>query len=101
MTLDGTNTWLVGDPGLGPVVVVDPGPLLKQHLDGIVAAAPNGIATVLLTHRHHDHSEAAATLAEWAECGVRAADPKLRIGAAGLQDGERLEVAGGYLTMLA
>ena len=101
MTLEGTNTWLVGDPGRGPVVVVDPGPLLAEHLDAIVAAAPGGIATVLLTHRHLDHSEAAAALAERAGCGVRAADPELRVGAAGLADGDRLEVAGASLTVVA
>jgi glyoxylase-like metal-dependent hydrolase (beta-lactamase superfamily II) len=101
MTLEGTNTWLVGDLGLGPVVVVDPGPLLDDHLDEIVAAAPGGIGTVLLTHRHLDHSESAAALAERAGCGVRAADPELRIGSAGLDDGDRLEISGAYLTVLA
>ena len=101
MTLEGTNTWLVGDPGQGPVAVVDPGPLLDEHLEAIVAAAPGGIAAVLLTHRHLDHSEAAAALAERAGCGVRAADAELRVGAAGLEDGDRLEVTGAYLTVLA
>jgi glyoxylase-like metal-dependent hydrolase (beta-lactamase superfamily II) len=101
MTLEGTNTWLVGDPDGGPVVVVDPGPLLDEHLEAIVAAAPSGIAAVLLTHRHLDHSEAAAALAERAGCGVRAADPEFRVGAAGLEDGDRLEVTGASLTLLA
>jgi glyoxylase-like metal-dependent hydrolase (beta-lactamase superfamily II) len=101
MTLEGTNSWLIGDPGRGPVVVVDPGPLLAEHLDAIVAAAPGGISTVLLTHRHLDHSEAAAALAARADCGVRAADPQFRVGAAGLEEGERLDVAGASLTVLA
>jgi glyoxylase-like metal-dependent hydrolase (beta-lactamase superfamily II) len=101
MTLEGTNTWLLGDPGKGPVVVVDPGPLLEEHLDTIVAATPSGIASVLLSHRHLDHSEAAPALAERAGCGVRTADPELRIGTAGLEDGDRLEVDGAYLTVLA
>ena len=26
MTLDGTNTWLIAEPGSSSVVVVDPGP---------------------------------------------------------------------------
>jgi glyoxylase-like metal-dependent hydrolase (beta-lactamase superfamily II) len=101
MTLEGTNTWLVGDPDQGPVIVVDPGPLLAEHLEAVVAAAPGGIATVLLTHRHLDHSESAIALAERAGCGVRAADPELRVGSAGLQDGDRLEVAGARLTIVA
>jgi glyoxylase-like metal-dependent hydrolase (beta-lactamase superfamily II) len=101
MTLDGTNTWLVGDPGLGPVAVVDPGPLLEEHLDAIAAAAPGGIAEVLLTHRHLDHSEAAGPLAERARCGVRAVDPAHRVGRSGLDDGEQLELPGAVLTVLA
>jgi glyoxylase-like metal-dependent hydrolase (beta-lactamase superfamily II) len=101
MTLEGTNTWLVGDPSRGPVVVVDPGPRLEEHLKAIVDAAPAGIAAVLLTHRHLDHSEAAPALAERAGCGVRAADSELRVGSAGLEDGDRLEVAGAELTVLA
>ena len=100
MTLEGTNTWLVGNPGRGAVVVVDPGPLLDDHLDAIVEAAPGGIAAVVLTHRHLDHSEGAAALAEKAGCGVRAADPELRVGTDGLEDGDRLEVPGASLTMV-
>ena len=101
MTLEGTNSWIVGDPGRGPVVVVDPGPMLAEHLDAIVAAASGGVSAVLLTHRHLDHSEAAPALALRAGCGVRAADPQFRVGAAGLEEGQPLEVAGAYLTVLA
>ena len=36
MTLDGTNTWLVGASGSGPVIVVDPGPLIVAHLQTVV-----------------------------------------------------------------
>ncbi len=32
MTLDGTNTWILGDPSRGAPVVVDPGPLIAEHL---------------------------------------------------------------------
>jgi glyoxylase-like metal-dependent hydrolase (beta-lactamase superfamily II) len=101
MTLDGTNTWLVGEPTDGPVVVVDPGPLDTRHLDALVGAAPNGIAAVLLTHRHPDHAESAAELAARADCGVRAADPALRIGSVGLDDGDDVAVAGVTLTVVA
>ena len=31
-TLDGTNTWILGDPSLAPPAVVDPGPLDEDHL---------------------------------------------------------------------
>ena len=98
MTLDGTNTWLVGSPDGGPVVVIDPGPLIPEHLNGIIAASPAGIGAVLLTHRHLDHAESAAELAGRASCGVRSADPALRLGPDGLDDGDQIVVAGGRLT---
>jgi glyoxylase-like metal-dependent hydrolase (beta-lactamase superfamily II) len=100
MTLDGTNTWLVGEPTGGPVVVVDPGPLDTRHLDAIVAAAPGGIGAVLLTHRHLDHAESAAELAARAGCGVRAADPALRIGPDRLDDGDEVAATRVTLTVL-
>ena len=53
LTLDGTNTYVVGR------WVVDPGPALESHLDAVRAAANDGIEGVVLTHSHADHSEAA------------------------------------------
>jgi glyoxylase-like metal-dependent hydrolase (beta-lactamase superfamily II)/8-oxo-dGTP pyrophosphatase MutT (NUDIX family) len=94
MTLDGTNTWIVGDPRRGAPVVVDPGPLADDHLTAIMAACGGRISAILLTHRHLDHSEAAAELARRAGCPVRAADPELQVGPDGLADGEVVEVAG-------
>jgi glyoxylase-like metal-dependent hydrolase (beta-lactamase superfamily II) len=54
MTLDGTNTYLVGRD---PSVVIDPGPDDAGHIDAIRAAADarGGIGTVLLTHDDADH----------------------------------------------
>jgi len=101
MTLDGTNTWILGDPTVGAVVVVDPGPPIPSHVEAILGAAPAGIAAVVLTHRHLDHSEGAAALAARGGCGVRAADPQFRVGSAGLEDGDRLEVPGGSVAVLA
>lgn len=101
MTLEGTNTWIVGDPALGPVVVVDPGPPIPTHVEAIVSACRTRIATVVLTHRHLDHSEGAAALAARAGCGVRAADPEFRVGPSGLEDGDLLAVPGGSAAVLA
>jgi glyoxylase-like metal-dependent hydrolase (beta-lactamase superfamily II) len=89
MTLDGTNTWLIIDADQG-AVVVDPGPAIQSHVDAVLAACGSRLAMIVLTHRHLDHSEAAATLAERAGCAVRAADPRFRIGPDGLDGGDRL-----------
>ncbi len=101
MTLDGTNTWIVGDPAATAPVVIDPGPDEPAHLDAVLAAAGGRIAVILLTHRHADHSAGAARLATRADCGVRAADPAFRTGADGLADGDRLEIGSQVLGVLS
>ena len=53
LTLDGTNTYVVGS------WVVDPGPALPSHVAAIRRAADDGIKGVVLTHSHSDHAEAA------------------------------------------
>jgi len=53
LTLDGTNSYVVGR------WVIDPGPLIRSHLDAIREAADGGIEGVVLTHSHADHAEAA------------------------------------------
>ncbi len=54
MTLEGTNTYLVGRD---PATVIDPGPADAGHIAAIRAAAEHrgGIGTVLLTHDDADH----------------------------------------------
>ncbi|MFN8215844.1 MAG: MBL fold metallo-hydrolase [Solirubrobacterales bacterium] len=61
MTLEGTNTYLVGSD---PCVVVDPGSEDPGHLEAIraAAAARGGIGRVLLTHSHGDHTAGAEQL---------------------------------------
>jgi glyoxylase-like metal-dependent hydrolase (beta-lactamase superfamily II) len=56
LTLDGTNTYVVGR------WVVDPGPLEKDHLEAVRRAAVDGIEGVVLTHSHSDHAEGAEEL---------------------------------------
>ncbi|MBO0810712.1 MAG: MBL fold metallo-hydrolase [Microlunatus sp.] len=74
MTLDGTNTWVLGDVDHQPIIV-DPGPLDEDHLDRVLAACGGVAGAVLITHRHHDHTDGAARMAELAGCPVLAADP--------------------------
>jgi glyoxylase-like metal-dependent hydrolase (beta-lactamase superfamily II) len=63
LTLSGTNTWVVGR---SPAWVVDPGPLIDEHLQRLCAAidARGGLGGVALTHDHHDHTEGVNALLE-------------------------------------
>src|SRR4051794_9268787 len=98
MTLDGTNTYLVGEPGSGQAVVVDPGPALDEHLAAVqaaLAARQARVVAVLVTHHHADHAEAALPWGAHFGAPVAAADP----GVAGprgrvLTPGARLALAG-------
>jgi glyoxylase-like metal-dependent hydrolase (beta-lactamase superfamily II) len=56
MTLEGTNTYLVGRD---PAIVIDPGPADAGHIEAVrgAAEARGGIAAVLLTHHHGDHAD--------------------------------------------
>ncbi len=62
MTLAGTNTYVVVASGV--CFVIDPGPADDRHLTAIreAGAERGGIAGVVLTHSHADHSEAAEML---------------------------------------
>jgi glyoxylase-like metal-dependent hydrolase (beta-lactamase superfamily II) len=93
MTLDGTNTWVLREPGGRRSVVIDPGPPDAGHLAAVEAAAGE-VGVVLLTHHHIDHSESAKEFAARLGCGVRALDPAYRLGDEGLGDGDVVEVDG-------
>jgi glyoxylase-like metal-dependent hydrolase (beta-lactamase superfamily II) len=93
MTLDGTNTWVLREPGGARSVVVDPGPPVPSHLEALRREAGD-VAVVLLTHHHLDHSEAAREFAESVGCGVRALDPAYRLGSEGLGAGDVVAVDG-------
>lgn len=67
MTLDGTNTWVLLEPGGTEAVVIDPGPLDEGHLARVVdtvASMGARVTETILTHGHHDHAEAAPRFAE-------------------------------------
>ncbi|MER6139552.1 MBL fold metallo-hydrolase [Streptomyces sparsogenes] len=97
MTLDGTNTWIVSEPGSDLAVVIDPGPLDDTHLKEVVATAERAgkrVALTLLTHGHPDHAEGAARFAELTRTRVRALDPALRLGDEGLGTGDVITTGG-------
>ncbi|HEX3390408.1 MAG TPA: MBL fold metallo-hydrolase [Streptosporangiaceae bacterium] len=92
MTLNGTNTWLIAEPGSAVAMVVDPGPDDEAHLGRVrdlAAAAGQRISRILLTHGHLDHSAGAARLAALTGAPVLAADPALRRGPGESTAGER------------
>ena len=98
MTLDGTNTYVVGAPGSGQAVVVDPGPDDAAHLAAVEAALAARAArcvAVLVTHHHGDHAAAARPWGARFEAPVAAADAAVA-GEAGriLEPGRRLSLAG-------
>jgi glyoxylase-like metal-dependent hydrolase (beta-lactamase superfamily II) len=93
MTLDGTNTWVLREPGARRSVVVDPGPPDADHL-AAVAETAGEVGVVLLTHHHLDHSEAAKQFAASVGCGVRALDRSCRLGDEGLADGDVVSIDG-------
>jgi glyoxylase-like metal-dependent hydrolase (beta-lactamase superfamily II) len=93
MTLEGTNTWVLAEPGGTDVVVVDPGPLDEGHLRSVldhVAARDGRVAMTLLTHGHWDHAQSAERWAELTGAPVRAVGR----GHEDLQAGETLRVGG-------
>jgi glyoxylase-like metal-dependent hydrolase (beta-lactamase superfamily II) len=71
MTFDGTNSWVLHEPGRRGSVIVDPGPDDPRHLSALVQLALEAggrVDAILLTHGHPDHS-----------AGVRATDPHARL----------------------
>lgn len=100
MTLDGTNTWILREPGAAQSVVIDPGPLDEAHL-AAVAAAAGSVGLILITHRHFDHTEGVARFAEMTGAPSRATDSDFCIGAEPLTDGEQIIVDGLIIDVLA
>jgi len=104
MTLDGTNTWLVAEPGSSSAMVVDPGPDDPGHLHRVrdaVAAAGQRVSKILLTHGHPDHAEGAAAFAAMTGAPVLAADPAHRLGGEGLAPGDAVTSGGCELRVVA
>lgn len=105
MTLDGTNTYLVGQPGSGQAVLVDPGPDDAAHLAAVeeaLEARGARCVAVLVTHHHGDHAEAA--LPWGAQFGAQVAAATAAVaGPAGrlLTPGERLSLAGTTIGVVA
>ena len=65
MTLSGTNSYVI-DCGNGEAFVIDPGPLIDEHVTALIENARRRdirITAIGITHGHPDHAPAAASLA--------------------------------------
>ena len=84
-TLEGTNTWIVGND---PAIVIDPGPDDPAHLADVAREA-GPVGAVLVTHDHPDHAPGAIPFARLVDAQVYA----YRLaGAARLSAGQRVRV---------
>ena len=100
MTLDGTNTWILREPGAEQSVVIDPGPADETHLQAVLAAA-GSVGLVLFTHRHFDHTDALGRFAELTGAPARSTDPEFTRDAEPLVDGETIVVDGLEIEVIA
>lgn len=98
MTLEGTNTYLLGD-ARSELVVVDPGPDLAGNID--LLADAGRISLILITHHHADHTGASAELHRRTGAPVRALDAAYCHGGEPLVDGEVIYAAGVRIRVLA
>lgn len=99
MTLQGTNSYVIGT-GHGGSVVVDPGPDVPEHLEAILAAAGE-VELVLFTHWHSDHTESMDRFLAMTGAPARALRDDFTRNAQPLRDGELIEAAGTTLRILA
>ena len=93
-TLDGTNTWIVGED---PAAVIDPGPDDPAHLDRVMEAAGE-VSAVLITHGHEDHAQGAVPLSDAIGAPVLAFRPPE--GGKQLHDGDEVTVGGATLVAM-
>lgn len=110
MTLTGTYSYAIGRP-VGsapgslegwlesPTVIVDPGPLLEDHLQAL--AQRGKVELILITHRHADHTAGSMRLHELTGAPVRALSEAFCVDASPLSDGEVIDRAGVSVEVLA
>jgi glyoxylase-like metal-dependent hydrolase (beta-lactamase superfamily II) len=74
-TFRGTGVYLVGAGST--IAVIDPGPLLDDHLAALKRAiGARRVSHILITHTHRDHSESADALKAWSGAQTFAFGPQ-------------------------
>ncbi|HEY4113181.1 MAG TPA: MBL fold metallo-hydrolase [Rhizomicrobium sp.] len=90
-TFRGTGVYFVGAPDSSDIAVIDPGPLIPEHLEALKhAISSKHVTHILVTHTHADHSPAAAPLKEWTGATTYGFGPH----GSGKDDGIKLEEGG-------
>jgi glyoxylase-like metal-dependent hydrolase (beta-lactamase superfamily II) len=89
-TLEGTNTYLVGERA---PVVIDPGPDDLAHLEAVLAEAGE-VSLVVLTHTHPDHAAGAERFAAMARAPLAAFRSGVCGGASTIADGDAIAAPG-------
>ena len=89
MTLDGTNTWVIGEPGSPTAIVVDPGPDDEGHLRRVLELACAGDRRVArsCSPTGTPTTRQARPLRGAGGAPVGALDPALRLGSEGFGPG--------------
>src|SRR5260370_24974877 len=67
MTLDGTNTWVIAEPGSSHALVVDPGPDDEAHLRRVLGEATaegRRVTQIVLPHGHPPPAAGPAQVAQ-------------------------------------
>ncbi|MFT7243544.1 MAG: glyoxylase-like metal-dependent hydrolase (beta-lactamase superfamily II) [Candidatus Azotimanducaceae bacterium] len=88
-TFHGTGTYIIGK---GNVAVIDPGPMIEEHIEALKQCLVGETVThILITHTHFDHSPAAAPLKAHWQCPTYGYGPH---GAGKIESGTPIEEGG-------
>ncbi|MCB1693079.1 MAG: MBL fold metallo-hydrolase, partial [Pseudomonadales bacterium] len=88
-TFRGTGTYVIGR---GEVAVIDPGPMMPEHIEALKQSlAGETVTHILITHTHMDHSPAAAPLKDFWKAKTYGYGPH---GAGKVEQGVQVEEGG-------
>lgn len=91
----GTGTYIIGR---GEVAVIDPGPMLPDHVDDLLTGlGEETVSHILVTHTHADHSPAARLLRQRTGAPVFAFGPHAEDSAGELEGGVDREFVPDFL----